>query len=188
MRAPRAESPWFRWKLRDFQGDSRYGEPRLVGLTPSTQLAQFAREHNLVRSVCRTAVCWDNAHHESFWATLEVDFYGRYLWPTKAAAKPAVGLDRTSDNRRRRHSAGSARSTSKTDSLRWHKPPDPVSTKRGQAQWIAKTIYNRRITATLSASPPTPAGRGKTKRAQSDSRRAAIYVRISLDSTGEVLV
>ena len=52
---------------------------------------------------------------------------------------------------------------------------------------IAKTIYNRRITATLSASPRTAAGRGKTKRAQSDSRRAAIYVRISLDSTGEGL-
>ena len=28
---------------------------------------------------------------ESFWATLRVEFYDRYLWPTKAAAKLAVG-------------------------------------------------------------------------------------------------
>jgi transposase InsO family protein len=57
----------------------------------SAQLARFAREHNLIRSVGRTAVCWDNAQHESFWATLKVELYDRYLWPTKAAAKLAVG-------------------------------------------------------------------------------------------------
>jgi putative transposase len=34
---------------------------------------------------------WDNAQAESFWATLKVEFYDRYLWPTKAAAKLAVG-------------------------------------------------------------------------------------------------
>jgi putative transposase len=72
----------------------------------SAQLARFAREHNLVRSVGRTAVCWDNAQQESFWATLKVEFYDRYLWPTKAAAKLAVGdwIERVY-NRRRRHSA-----------------------------------------------------------------------------------
>ncbi len=72
----------------------------------SAQLARFAREHNLVRSVGRTAVCWDNAQAESFWATLKVEFYDRYLWPTKAAAKVAVGdwIERVY-NRRRRHSA-----------------------------------------------------------------------------------
>jgi hypothetical protein len=112
---------------------------RLVGLTPSAQLAQFAREHNLVRSVCRTAVCWNNAHHESFWATLEVDFYGRYLWPTKAAAKPAVGLDRTSDNRRRRHSAGSARSRHAI-LARNLAPTPPVSDLFGKAgrHWLSR--------------------------------------------------
>ncbi|EUA76217.1 reverse transcriptase family protein [Mycobacterium xenopi 4042] len=54
----------------------------------------------------RTAVCWDNAQQESFWATLKVEFYDRYLWPTKTAAKLAVGdwIERVY-NRRRRHSA-----------------------------------------------------------------------------------
>ena len=72
----------------------------------SAQLARFARDHNLLRSVGRTAVCWDNAQAESFWATLKVEFYDRYLWPTKAAARLAVGdwIERVY-NRRRRHSS-----------------------------------------------------------------------------------
>ena len=72
----------------------------------SAQLAQFAAEHNLARSVGRTAVCWDNAQAESFWATLKVEFYDRYLWPTQAGAKVAVGdwIERVY-NRRRRHSS-----------------------------------------------------------------------------------
>ena len=56
----------------------------------------------------RTGVCWDNAQAESlsFWATLKVEFYDRYLRPTKAAATLAVGdwIERVY-NRRRRHSA-----------------------------------------------------------------------------------
>ena len=72
----------------------------------SAQLARFARDHNLVRSVGRTAVCWDNAAAESFWATMKVEFYDRYIWPTKLAAKLAVGdwIERVY-NRRRRHSS-----------------------------------------------------------------------------------
>jgi transposase InsO family protein len=72
----------------------------------SAQLARFAREHNLARSVGRTGVCWDNAAAESFWATMKVEFYDRYLWPTREAAKLAVGdwIERVY-NRRRRHSA-----------------------------------------------------------------------------------
>jgi Integrase core domain len=47
-----------------------------------------------------------NAQAESFWATLKVEYYDRYLWSTKAAAKLAVGdwIERVY-NRRRRHSA-----------------------------------------------------------------------------------
>ena len=76
------------------------------GQYTSAQLARFAREHNLIRSVGRTAVCWDNAQAESFWATLKVEFYDRYRWPTKEAAKFAVGdwIERVY-NRRRRHSS-----------------------------------------------------------------------------------
>lgn len=72
----------------------------------SAQLARFADRHNVARSVGRTGVCWDNAASESFWATLKVEFYDRYLWPNQAAAKLAVGdwIERVY-NRRRRHSA-----------------------------------------------------------------------------------
>ena len=50
----------------------------------SAQLAGFAHRHNVARSVGRTGVCWDNAAAESFWATLKVEFYDRYLWPTRS--------------------------------------------------------------------------------------------------------
>jgi putative transposase len=72
----------------------------------SAQLARFADRHNLARSVGRTGQCWDNAAAESFWATLKVEFYDRYLWPTRTAARLAVGdwIERVY-NRRRRHSA-----------------------------------------------------------------------------------
>jgi putative transposase len=70
------------------------------------QLARFAAEHNLVHSVGRTSVCWANAQAESLWTTMKVEFYDRYIWPTKAAAKLAVGnwIERVY-NRRRRHSS-----------------------------------------------------------------------------------
>jgi transposase InsO family protein len=72
----------------------------------SAQLARFADRHNLARSVGRTGVCWDNAAAESFWATMKVEFYDRYLWPSRTAAKLAVGdwIERVY-NRRRRHSS-----------------------------------------------------------------------------------
>jgi putative transposase len=72
----------------------------------SEQLPRFTGEHNLIRSVGRTGVCWDNAAAESFWATLKVEFYDRHIWPTRAAAKLAVGdwIERVY-NRRRRHSS-----------------------------------------------------------------------------------
>ena len=62
---------------------------------------------------------------------MKVEFYDQYLWPVRAAAGRAVGdwVERVY-NRHRPHSAlgWSARSNTKTDSLRRHKPPDPVST------------------------------------------------------------
>jgi len=69
----------------------------------SAQLARFAREHKLARSVGRTGV--GQYCSRIIWATLKVEFYDRYLWPTKAAAKLAVGgwIERVYN--RRRHSA-----------------------------------------------------------------------------------
>ena len=34
---------------------------------------------------------WNNAQGEPSWATVQVEFYNRYLWPTKIAAKLAAG-------------------------------------------------------------------------------------------------
>ena len=70
----------------------------------SSRLASFAREHNLARSVGRTGVRWDAAA-ESFWATMKVEFHDRHLWPSRTAAKQAVGdwIKRVY-NRRSRHS------------------------------------------------------------------------------------
>jgi transposase InsO family protein len=71
----------------------------------SGQLARFARRHDVAQSVGRTGVCWDNAQAESFWSTLKSEFYHRYTWPTKRAARLATGdwIERIY-NRRRRHS------------------------------------------------------------------------------------
>ncbi|MCW2652262.1 MAG: putative transposase [Mycobacterium sp.] len=55
----------------------------------SAQIAAFTRAHNIAGSAGRTGV-WDNATAGSFWATLKVEFYDRYLWPTRAVVKPAV--------------------------------------------------------------------------------------------------
>src|SRR4029077_8541892 len=72
----------------------------------SDQITQVAAQNGITRSMGRTGVCWDNAMAESFFATLKTELYSRPVWPTKAAASPAVGAwieDRY--NRRRRHSA-----------------------------------------------------------------------------------
>jgi putative transposase len=72
----------------------------------SAQIAAFATNNGITRSMGRTGVCWDNAMAESFFATLKTEFYYRRVWPTRARAKLEVGAwieDRY--NRRRRHSA-----------------------------------------------------------------------------------
>jgi transposase InsO family protein len=52
--------------------------------------AQLERLKGLLANI-HDPDCWDNAQAESFWTTMKVEFYDRYLWPTKATAKLAVG-------------------------------------------------------------------------------------------------
>jgi transposase InsO family protein len=104
---PQSDPRW-RWRSRCAGSWPRrsFCTPTAAVRYTSAQLAQFADRHNLARSVGRTGQCWDNAAAESFWATLQIEFYDRYLWPTRAAAWLAVGdwIERVY-NRRRRHSA-----------------------------------------------------------------------------------
>ncbi|MTD14665.1 IS3 family transposase [Nakamurella sp. YIM 132087] len=72
----------------------------------SAQLAVVAGGLGVRQSVGRTGVCWDNAQRESFWSTLNTEFYRRHRFTTRAAATRAV-THWIEDvyNRRRRHSA-----------------------------------------------------------------------------------
>ena len=72
----------------------------------SRQLADAAKDLPILQSVGRTGVCWDNAAAESFFSTFKTEFYNRYRWATKSAAKRAVGRwIEERYNRLRRHSA-----------------------------------------------------------------------------------
>jgi transposase InsO family protein len=72
----------------------------------SAQIADAAAELDVLRSMGRTGVCWDNAAAESFWSTLKTEFYDRHHWTTKHEAKQAVGAwIEERYNRKRRHSA-----------------------------------------------------------------------------------
>ena len=72
----------------------------------SAQIAEACTDLEVLPSMGRTGVCWDNAAAESFWSTLKTEFYNRRHWPTKADAKQAVGAwIEERYNRKRRHSA-----------------------------------------------------------------------------------
>jgi transposase InsO family protein len=72
----------------------------------SAQIADVATALDVLRSMGRTGVCWDNAAAESFWSTFKTEFYDRHHWATKAEAKTASGRwIEERYNRRRRHSS-----------------------------------------------------------------------------------
>lgn len=72
----------------------------------SDDMFKACRDLEVLQSVGRTGVCWDNAMAESVWATLKTEFYHRYTWPTRAEARQAVARwIEAVYNRRRLHSA-----------------------------------------------------------------------------------
>lgn len=72
----------------------------------SAQIAEAATELDVLRSMGRTGVCWDNAAAETFWSTLKTEFYDRHHWATKTEARRAVGAwIEERYNRTRRHSS-----------------------------------------------------------------------------------
>ncbi len=72
----------------------------------SQQIADLCGDLDLLRSMGRTGVCWDNAAAESFWSTLKSEYYDRHVFGTIAAARRGVyaWIDGFY-NARRRHSA-----------------------------------------------------------------------------------
>ena len=72
----------------------QYTSAQLARVRPRAQPGPLSSPHSRAGTTLKP----------SFWATMKVEFYDRYLWPTKAAAKLAVGdwIERVYN---RRHSA-----------------------------------------------------------------------------------
>ena len=72
----------------------------------SQQIANTAAELDLLQSVGRTGVCWDNAAAESLWSTFKNEYYFRHVFVTLDHLRRAtyVWID-SWYNARRRHSA-----------------------------------------------------------------------------------
>ena len=72
----------------------------------SQQIADLAGELDLLRSMGRTGVCWDNAAAESFWSTFKNEYYHRHVFATIAdARRGAYTWIDAWYNARRRHSS-----------------------------------------------------------------------------------
>lgn len=52
----------------------------------SEQLWEVCRNLGIAQSVGQTGLCFDNAKSESFWATLQTEFYDRQRWSTRDTA------------------------------------------------------------------------------------------------------
>jgi transposase InsO family protein len=90
----------------------------------STQIRDYATANNLVCSVGRTGICYDNAMAESFFATLKTEFYHRHTWTTRTQATHAVNhWIATIYNHRRLHSALAMTSPIQYELTYHHQPP-----------------------------------------------------------------
>jgi len=71
----------------------------------SQQLADLTSDLDLLRSMGRTGVCWDNALAEAFWSTFKNEYYHRHTFTTIAEARRGTytWIDAWY-NARRRHS------------------------------------------------------------------------------------
>jgi putative transposase len=56
----------------------------------SGQFAALAEDCQVVLSLGHTGQCWDNAHAESFFASLKGELIDLRPWPTRAAARWAI--------------------------------------------------------------------------------------------------
>ena len=74
----------------------------------SAQIAEVATELDVLPSMSRTGVCWDNASAESFWSTFKTEFYDRHRWAKKSEAKIASGrwIEERYNRKRRPSSIG----------------------------------------------------------------------------------
>ena len=66
---------------------------------------QLIVDLDMVQSVGRTGVCWDNAVAESFWSSLKREVVHRYRFATRADARRAIFAWINRDNHRRLHSS-----------------------------------------------------------------------------------
>jgi putative transposase len=60
---------------------------------------------DMIQSVGRTGVCWDNAVAESFWSSLKREVVHRYRFPDRASARRAIFAWINRYNHRRLHSS-----------------------------------------------------------------------------------
>lgn len=71
----------------------------------SEQIARTAADLDLLQSVGRTGVCWDNAQAESFWSTFKNEYYYRHAFTTLDQLRQATYIWIDSwYNAKRRHS------------------------------------------------------------------------------------
>ncbi len=71
----------------------------------SREFAQAITGHEMVQSVGRTGVCWDNAVAESFFSSLKRELVSRYRFGDRTRARRAIFTWINRYNTRRLHSS-----------------------------------------------------------------------------------